>query len=116
VYLRDDDEEYEGTVFLSEVGPDGRRLRQVEVSPDGEGVREQDFPIDPPVDLRDPQYFHQEISAEEFERAWTAAGAGCGWGGSTSDPDEGVGTTVSDMTGRPGPATSSGRPATTSTG
>lgn len=73
VYLRDDDEEYEGVVFLSEVGRDGRRLRQVELAPDGAGIREDDFPIDPPVDLRDPQYVAKEVSAEEFERAWAAA-------------------------------------------
>jgi hypothetical protein len=73
VYLRDDDEEYAGFVFLSEVGPDGRRLRQVELSPEGDALREDDFPIDPPVDLRDPRYVTKEITAQEFEAAWQNA-------------------------------------------
>ncbi len=73
VYLRDDDEEYEGVAFLSEVGPDGRRLRQVELFPDGAGVRSDEFPIDPPVDLRDPRYLAMEIDSRTFEDAWRTA-------------------------------------------
>ena len=73
VYLIDDDEEYQGVVFLSEVGPDGRRLRQVEVPPEGDRIREDYFLIDPPVDLRDPKYVEKEITAEEFEAAWAQA-------------------------------------------
>lgn len=73
VYLRDDDEEYEGGVFLSEVGPDGRMLRQVEQQPGEPAIRDSEFPINPPVDLRDPKYVDREISAAEFERAWSAA-------------------------------------------
>lgn len=73
VYLRDAAEEYEGAVHLSEVGPDGRMLRGIEQRPNGTAVRDTEFVINPPADLRDPKYVAMEISAEEFETAWQAA-------------------------------------------
>ncbi|SNY08976.1 hypothetical protein [Paractinoplanes atraurantiacus] len=66
VYLRDDEE---GVDFLVEVGPDGRRLREVEVSPEGVFRLAEDLP-NPPRDLRDPRYVRMEISHAEFEAAW----------------------------------------------
>ncbi|MEU7977041.1 hypothetical protein AB0B63_00720 [Micromonospora sp. NPDC049081] len=66
VYLRDDEE---GAVFLVEVGPDGRRLREVEVSTEGV-FRLADDLLNPPRDLRDPRYVRMEISRDEFEAAW----------------------------------------------
>ncbi|QDY11998.1 hypothetical protein FJK98_31750 [Micromonospora sp. HM134] len=66
VYLRDDEE---GAVFLVEVGPDGRRLREVEVSPEGVFRLAEDL-LNPPRDLRDPRYVGMEISRDEFEAAW----------------------------------------------
>ncbi len=74
VWLRDDDAEFEGTVFLTEVGPDGRQLRLVEQPPDGAAVRTDDFVLNPPIDLRDPRLAEMAITAEEFEHAWQAAG------------------------------------------
>jgi hypothetical protein len=73
VYLRDADEEYEGAVYLSEVGPDGRMLRQVEQRTDGTAVRDHEFVINPPIDFRNPKFAAMEIPAETFEAAWHAA-------------------------------------------
>ncbi len=73
VYLRDASPEYDGTAYLAELGPDGRRLRQIEQRPDGDTLRTEDWPFNPPIDLRDPQYAPMEISAEAFEDAWRRA-------------------------------------------
>jgi hypothetical protein len=73
VYLRDASPDYDGVVYLVELGPDGRRRRQVEQRPDGDYLRTDDRPFDPPIDLRDPQYSPMEISAETFEDAWRRA-------------------------------------------
>jgi hypothetical protein len=70
VYLRDASPDYDGVVYLAELGPDGRRLRQVEQRPDGDCLRTDDWPFNPPLDLRDPQYAPMQISAEAFEDAW----------------------------------------------
>ncbi|MFG2053335.1 hypothetical protein ACGFI9_04810 [Micromonospora sp. NPDC048930] len=62
--------------YLMEVGPDGRRIRQVEVADDGTAIKTdaEDWPFNPPVvDLFDPQLPDQEIDRDEFERAWAAA-------------------------------------------
>ncbi|MFF3323792.1 hypothetical protein [Streptomyces sp. NPDC002889] len=69
---REDDDE---TVCLTEIGPDGRRLRQVEIEPDGGCVRTgvDDWPFNPPYDLHDPRYASMEIGREEFEEAWRRA-------------------------------------------
>ncbi|WP_309484573.1 hypothetical protein [Streptomyces himalayensis] len=74
VYLRwqeDGDEE----IFLMELGPDGRRLRQVEIGSDGGAVKTsvEDWPLNPPCDLYDPQYASLEISCDDFEEAWHRA-------------------------------------------
>lgn len=66
----------EPATYLMEIGPDGRRVRQVEVAEDGTGIKtdSEDWPLNPPmVDLFDPQLPNQEIDREEFERAWAAA-------------------------------------------
>jgi hypothetical protein len=73
VYLRDADESYGGTVFLSEIGPDGRQLRMVEQPPRGDALRIDDFPINAPLDLRDPALAAREISGAAFEQAWRSA-------------------------------------------
>lgn len=74
VYLRWPETE-EGEVFLMELGPDGRRLRQVEIGPDGGAVKSsvEDWPFNPPFDLHDPQYLAMEISRDDFEAAWQRA-------------------------------------------
>ncbi|TCO65415.1 hypothetical protein [Actinocrispum wychmicini] len=62
--------------YLTEVGNDGRRLRQVEVSPDGTELKTDpdDWAFNPPaVDLFDPDLVGKEISQEEFEAAWRRA-------------------------------------------
>ncbi|MEU3558559.1 hypothetical protein ACFWJ4_22920 [Kitasatospora sp. NPDC127067] len=65
----------EGEVFLMELGPDGRRLRQVEIRPDGGSVKTgiEDWPFNPPFDLRDPQYVSMEIGPGDFEEVWQRA-------------------------------------------
>ncbi|MEW2404440.1 hypothetical protein [Streptomyces sp. NPDC046862] len=73
-YLRwqeDGDEE----IFLMELGPDGRRLRQVEIGADGGPVKTsvEDWPLNPPCDLYDPQHASLGISCDDFEDAWHRA-------------------------------------------
>ncbi|MCZ9344430.1 hypothetical protein NGM37_42465 [Streptomyces sp. TRM76130] len=60
---------------LMEPGPDGRRLRQVDIGSDACAVRTSvdDWPFNPPCDLYDPQYASLEISSSAFEAAWRAA-------------------------------------------
>ncbi|WP_017593103.1 hypothetical protein [Nocardiopsis potens] len=77
VHLRWDEQEdgEEESVFLVELGPDGRQLRNVEILPDGGKTRRYmaDWPINPPTDLYDPKYLAMLIGAEEFEAAWRSA-------------------------------------------
>ncbi|MFE5206961.1 hypothetical protein [Streptomyces sp. NPDC056600] len=76
VWLREVwDEEGEPVVFLLELGPDGRRLRQVEIAADGTGVRTgpKDRLFDPPVDLWDPDLASRRATRQEFEAAWERA-------------------------------------------
>ncbi|MEV8106499.1 hypothetical protein [Streptomyces sp. NPDC088135] len=78
VYLRrTSDEDDDGpAVQLLEVGPDGRRIRQVEPAEDGSAVRgrPEDWLFDPPVaDLFDPELADQEIDRGEFEEQWARA-------------------------------------------
>ncbi|MFG2975514.1 hypothetical protein ACGFYY_21355 [Streptomyces sp. NPDC048331] len=72
-----DHEDGEGrTLYLLEVGNDGRRLRQVEWGPEGPGVRSgpDDWIFNPPLfDLFDPDLVGMEIGEEEFETAWLRA-------------------------------------------
>ncbi|MEU7631893.1 hypothetical protein AB0C34_18170 [Nocardia sp. NPDC049220] len=51
------------------------RTRQVEVRDTGEMIRTglDDFPLNPPIDLWDPDLADQEITPEEFEKAWDSA-------------------------------------------
>lgn len=78
VYLRRpwDDEDDEPVVYLMEIGPDGRRVRQVELAETGTALRSgpDDWPFNPPiVDLFDPALAAQEISRREFEDQWAGA-------------------------------------------
>ncbi|KPM53671.1 hypothetical protein CcI49_35800 [Frankia sp. CcI49] len=62
--------------YYLEVGPDGRRLRQVEVRDDGTSVRSgpDDWAFNPPVvDLYAPEAAAWEINSEEFEAQWRRA-------------------------------------------
>lgn len=64
------------TVYLMEVGPDGRRLRQVELTEGGTALKSgpDDWAFNPPVvDLFDPRLAGWEIPAAEFEAAWLSA-------------------------------------------
>lgn len=70
IYIREDED---GEMFLIELGPDGRRLRQVEVQPDGDILRSDSWPFNAPFDLRSPALAEQEVSAELFEEYWTRA-------------------------------------------
>jgi hypothetical protein len=76
LYLRlpwDGEDAADPSIFLMEVGPDGRRTRQVELTEDGTVIKSDpdDWPLNPPVvDLFDPRLVDQEISRDEFEEAW----------------------------------------------
>jgi hypothetical protein len=72
VYLRQEWDGDDPATYLTEIGPDGRRIRQVEVAEDGTAIKKdaEDWPFNPPlVDLFDPQLPDQEIDRDEFERA-----------------------------------------------
>ncbi|WP_460725971.1 hypothetical protein [Nocardia heshunensis] len=60
--------------YLTEI-TDGYRTRQVEIRDTGEAVRTdlEDFPLNPPIDLWDPDLAAQEITPHEFETAWNSA-------------------------------------------
>jgi hypothetical protein len=76
VYLRQEWDGDDPATYLTEVGSDGRRLRQVAVAGDGTGCKTdaEDWPFNPPlVDLFDPHLPDQEIDRDEFERTWAAA-------------------------------------------
>lgn len=65
--LYDDDEEAD---WLLELDPTGRKLRQIELHPDGDALLTDDWPFNPPFDLYDPRYAAMEISGAEFEETW----------------------------------------------
>ncbi|WP_198653839.1 hypothetical protein [Actinocorallia populi] len=79
VYLRrrwDGDDGVDPADYLMEIGSDGRRLRQVELTENGDVLKSgpDDWPFNPPVvDLFDPELKDLEISREEFEAAWHRA-------------------------------------------
>jgi hypothetical protein len=75
VYLRLPDPEEPATWWLTEHDPAGRRLRQIEVLPDGTATLASaaDWEFNPPFDLGDPQFASYEISPAEFEQAWERA-------------------------------------------
>jgi hypothetical protein len=65
----------EPSLYFEELGPDGRRLRQVEVYRDGTSVKTgpDDWPLNPPNDLHDPELAQWEIDPADFEQAWRQA-------------------------------------------
>ncbi|GAA0556524.1 hypothetical protein GCM10010172_44330 [Paractinoplanes ferrugineus] len=67
----------EPQIYYEHLGPDGRRLRQVEVYADGTAIRTgpDDWLFNPPTDLHDPDLPQWEISARDFEEAWRRARA-----------------------------------------
>ncbi|MGP3919042.1 hypothetical protein [Nonomuraea sp. 10N515B] len=79
VYLRrrwDGDDGVDPADYLMEIGSDGRRLRQVELTDNGDIFKSDpdDWPFNPPVvDLFDPELKALEINREEFEAAWQRA-------------------------------------------
>ncbi len=78
VYLRrawEEADDTEPAVYFEELGPDGRRLRQVEVYRDGTAIKTgpDDWPLNPPNDLYDPDLARSEIDSNEFEQAWRQA-------------------------------------------
>lgn len=58
-----------------ELGPDGRRIRMVEIGADDVAVRTSldDWTSNSPYDLYDPQFAAMEIEAPAFEKEWDAA-------------------------------------------
>ncbi|KOG46745.1 hypothetical protein ADK74_12035 [Streptomyces decoyicus] len=79
VYLRrrwDEEDDEDPAVYLMEVSPDGRRIRQVELAEDGTAVKSgpDDWPFNPPiVDLFDPDLVGLQIGRDEFEEQWARA-------------------------------------------
>ncbi|MFD7529187.1 hypothetical protein ACFV8E_16575 [Streptomyces sp. NPDC059849] len=74
--LRGENEDGAPVDQLVEVGPDGRRFRQVEVAEDGTAVRStpDDWLFNPPVvDHFDPALADQKIGADDFEAQWSRA-------------------------------------------
>lgn len=72
VFLRMEDD---GHNYLVDIGADGRQVRQVRFGEDGTLYRSSvdDWPINPPIDLHDPQYVPLEVQEREFEEAWRQA-------------------------------------------
>lgn len=77
VYVRLPDPEADGVSWLMQLDATGRRIRQVEVRAGGAAVASStdDWPMNPPIDLGDPEIASGEISADEFEAAWRRATA-----------------------------------------
>ncbi|MEV5239173.1 hypothetical protein AB0K89_08665 [Streptomyces cinnamoneus] len=79
VHLRrrwDGEDDEDPTLYLLEIGPDGRRLRQVRMPEDGTAFRSgpDDWAFNPPVvDLFDPRLAEEEIGRDEFESQWNRA-------------------------------------------
>ena len=78
VFLRgpwDEADETEPQIYYEHLGPDGRRLRQVEMYADRTAIRtgSEDWPFNPPNDLYDRDLAQWEISAEDFEEVWLRA-------------------------------------------
>ena len=75
VYLRLPDPEEPEAWWLTEHDLAGRRLRQIELRPDGTAAAGSvaDWPMNPPFDLGDPLFASNEISQDEFEQAWERA-------------------------------------------
>lgn len=76
VYLRRRWDEDVPEMFLFEIGADGRRMREVQLSEDGPLVKNDPegwLFNSPLVDLWDPELVEQEITREEFEAAWARA-------------------------------------------
>ncbi|HEX5567297.1 MAG TPA: hypothetical protein VFY14_10320 [Streptomyces sp.] len=78
VYLRHrwDGEDDDPATYLMEVGPDGRRLRQVQLCEDGTALKSgpDDWPLNPPVvDLFAPEPADLEVTRDEFETHWRRA-------------------------------------------
>jgi len=74
-YEEPDAEEPCDEVYLMELGPDGRRLRQMVIEPDGSVTAEgpDDRPFNVPFDLYDPKLAAMQIAGSEFEAAWLKA-------------------------------------------
>ena len=72
-YADPDAEDEHDEVFLLELGPDGRRLRQVAIEPDGSATAEgpDDWPFNPPFDMYDPRLAAMQITDSQFEAAWS---------------------------------------------
>ncbi|WP_127507028.1 hypothetical protein [Actinoplanes solisilvae] len=78
VFLRrpwDEADETEPQIYYEHLGPDGRRLRQVEMYADGTAVRTgpEDWSFNPPNDLYDPDLAQWETGAQDFEEVWRRA-------------------------------------------
>lgn len=72
----EDENDDDPIVHLMEVDPDGRRLRQVELTVDGAAFRStpEDWSFNPPcVDRYDPAWVPFVIDREEFEARWARA-------------------------------------------
>ena len=75
VYLKLPDPDANGGIWYTEHDRTGRRIRQVQVEPDGTMVAtsRNDWPLNPPYDLGDPRIAACETSGEDFTDAWRQA-------------------------------------------
>ncbi len=75
MYLRLPDPDGGAGQWITEHDRTGRRLRQIEVTPNGRSVAttDQDWPMNPPFDLGDPTFVSHEITSDEFEEVWQRA-------------------------------------------
>jgi hypothetical protein len=74
VYLRAPGTDDEPGVWYTEHDRTGRRLRQIEVRPDGtaEATTHEDWPFNPPFDLGEPEYVRMEITRAGWRRSENA--------------------------------------------
>lgn len=75
VCVRHVEDDVPGEWFV-ELDRTGRRVRQVELRPDGsaEATTDEDWPFNPPEDLADPALARKEIPRARFEELWRRAG------------------------------------------
>ena len=72
VWLRLPAGEYDGDGdWLVELDTTGRRLRQIELRPDGDALLTHDWPFNPPFDLYQPRFATMGITQAEFEQTWS---------------------------------------------
>jgi len=75
IFLRRPDYIEEGSIYYIEYDPQGYRTRQVEIDAKGDAVRTgpEDWWLNPPEDLWNPELVQYEITRNEFDSTWATA-------------------------------------------